>query len=187
MRSLWYIFHMPISAPLSVKSILPVEAISQQIFLIRGLKVMLDSDLAELYQVSTKSLNQAVKRNLRRFPSDFMFELTKKEFEDLRSQFVTSSSGGRRYLPYVFTEHGVAMLASVLKSDRAVEMSILIIRAFIKLREILASNKDLAHKIEELERDQRMQNKHINSIYKIIERFLEEPIKSRGPMGFERK
>jgi hypothetical protein len=135
----------------------PVELIERRIYLIRGQKVMLDSDLAELYQVTTGNLNLAVRRNLDRFPEDFMFQLTREEFENLRLQFATSSSGygGRRYLPYAFTEHGVAMLSSVLNSPRAVQMNILIIRAFIKLREVLATHKDLARAIEKLEATQK--------------------------------
>ena len=118
---------------------------------------MLDSDLAELYQVTTGNLNLAVRRNLDRFPEDFMFQLTKEEFENLRLQFATSSSayGGRRSLPYAFTEHGVAMLSSVLNSPRAIQLNILIIRAFVRLRELLATHKDLAQKIEKLEATQK--------------------------------
>ena len=131
----------------------PVEVIERRIYLIRGLKVMIDADLAALYQVLTKNLNKAVARNKERFPEDFMFQLTKEEAESLRFQIGTSntSRGGRRYLPYVFSEHGVAMLSSVLNSKRAVQMNIVIIRAFIKLREVLATQKDLARKIDDLE------------------------------------
>jgi phage regulator Rha-like protein len=117
---------------------------------------MLSPDLAELYQVQTRALVQAVKRNLRRFPDDFMFQLTDEEYADLKSQIVISSWGGaRRANPYAFTEHGVAMLSAVLKSERAVKMSILIVRAFVKLRELLASNKEMARRIEELEATQK--------------------------------
>ena len=132
---------------------------------------MLDSDLAELYQVTTGNLNLAVRRNGARFPEDFMFQLTQEEFENLRLQFATSSSGygGRRYLPYAFTEHGVAMLSSVLNSDRAVQMSILIVRAFVKLRELLATHKDLAAKIEKLETGQRDHAIAIGLVAKDIE------------------
>ena len=131
----------------------PVELIERRIYIIRGQKVMLDSDLAEIYQVLTKVLNQAARRNIERFPEDFMFQLSKEEIANLRSQIVTSSSGygGQRYLPYAFTEHGVAMLSSVLKSKRAVQMNIVIIRAFVKLREMLGTHKDLAHKMEQVE------------------------------------
>jgi hypothetical protein len=123
--------------------LVPEELIERRIYLIRGRKVMLDADLATLYQVATKALNQAVRRNSERFPEDFMFQLTPEEAEALRSQFVTSNigRGGRRYLPYVFTEHGVGMLSSVLSSPRAVQMNIQIIRAFIRMREILATSQ----------------------------------------------
>lgn len=135
--------------PQKLSSFVPAELIERKIYLIRGHKVMLDSDLADLYEVLTKNLNLAVRRNRERFPEDFMFQLTKEEAESLRLQFATSKTGrgGRRTLPYAFTEHGVAMLSSVLKSQRAVQMNILVVRAFIKLREVLASHKDLARKI----------------------------------------
>jgi hypothetical protein len=121
----------------------PVEVIERNIYLVRSQKVMLDADLARLYQVSTKALNQAVKRNVDRFPLDFMFRLVPDEARNLRSQPVTSRSehGGSRYLPFVFTEHGVAMLSSVLKSKNAVQMNILIVRAFVKLREMFSTHK----------------------------------------------
>ncbi len=128
----------------------PVESL---IRVIRGQKVIPDADLAALYEVETRTLNQAVRRNLERFPEDFMFQLTAEEAEDLRSHFVISKAGrgGRRYRPYVFTEHGVLMLSSVLKSQRAVQMNIFIARAFVRLREMIAANKDLAARIEKLE------------------------------------
>lgn len=131
---------------------MPVELIARRIYLVRGQRVMLDSDLAELYQVTTKALNQAVRRNSRRFPDDFLFQLTEEEAAALRSQSVTSNQGrgGRRYLPYAFTELGVAMLSSVLNSERAVQMNIVIMRAFVKLREVLAANKTLARRVEQL-------------------------------------
>ena len=129
------------------------QSIAAKIYYIRGQKVMLDSDLAELYDVETKVLNQAVKRNLHRFPEDFMFQLSENEYVSiLRSQFVTSNiKGGRRYLPYVFTEHGTVMLASILNSERAIYVSLQIVRIFVKLRQILETNKELAQKIEQLE------------------------------------
>jgi len=135
-------------------SLTVIEGIEEKIFLIRGQKVMLDSDLAEVYQVETKVLNQAVKRNLHRFPEDFMFQLTEDETESLRSQIVTSNKGrgGRRYLPYAFTEHGAVMLASVLNSPTAIEASIKVVRAFVKMRSILMLHQDLADRIEELEK-----------------------------------
>jgi hypothetical protein len=135
----------------SLASARPVESF---IRVIRGQKVMLDTDLAALYEVETRIPNQAVRRNLDRFPEDFMFQLSAGETESLRSQFVISNvgRGGRRYLPYAFSEHGVVMLSSVLRSQRAVQMNIFIARAFVRLREIIASNKDLAARIERLER-----------------------------------
>ena len=126
----------------------PTEEITGKIYLIRGQKVIMDRDLAEMYAVETKVLKQAVKRNIRRFPSDFMFELTKEEFQNLRSQFVTSSWGGPRYIPMVFTEQGVAMLSSVLHSESAIQVNIQIMRAFIQLRSMLATHEDLKRKIE---------------------------------------
>ena len=148
---------------------------------------MLDSDLARMYQVPTKVLNQAVRRNLDRFPDDFMFQLTVEEDESLRSQFVTSKigRGGRRLPPYVFTEHGVAMLSSVLRSKRAVRLNILIIRAFVRLREYLATHKDLARKLKDVERTQQEHGAHIQQIYGYIQRLLEpcpQPPKRR--IGF---
>ena len=136
---------------------MPVELVERRIYLIRGQKVMLDADLAELYQVETRALIQAVKRNIDRFPEDFMFQLTQEEGESLRSQIVISNvgRGGRRYLPYAFTEHGVGMLSAVLNSDRAVQMSIVIVRAFVRMRELLATHKDLARRIEQLEARQK--------------------------------
>ena len=135
----------------------PVELIERRIYVIRGQKVMLDADLAELYQAPTKRLNEAVRRNAARFPEDFMFQLTHEESDCLRSQFATSKEGrgGRRYLPYAFTEQGVAMLSSVLNSDRAVMVNITIMRAFVRLRELLATHRDLADKIEQLETTQK--------------------------------
>ncbi|MDH4027545.1 MAG: ORF6N domain-containing protein [Nitrospirota bacterium] len=131
------------------------EAIEGKIYMIREHKVMLDSDLAELYKVPTKVLLQAVRRNAVRFPSDFMFQLNNQEVTALRSQIVTSKAGkgGRRYLPYVFTEQGVAMLSSVLKSERAIQVNIAIMRSFVKIREMLSTHKDLARKLEEMEKE----------------------------------
>jgi len=129
--------------------IVPNEIILKKIFLIRGEKVMLDRDLAELYGVPTKSLKQAVRRNMGRFPEDFMFELTKKEFDNLRSQSVTSSHGGSRYLPMVFTEQGIAMLSSVLNSDKAIQMNIQIIRIFTKIRRLVLENNDLKKELDD--------------------------------------
>lgn len=160
---------------------------------------MIDSDLAELYQVDTKQLNQAVKRNKDRFPEDFCFRLTQEETANLKSQFVTSSlsfvnrsqivTGSQkhrdpRFKPYVFTEHGVAMLSSVLRSKRAVQMNIFIIRAFVKLREMLATHKDLAHKLEELERRQNEQGDQLRSVYSIVKQLIDKPVKESKTIGF---
>ena len=148
---------------------------------------MLDSDLADLYQVPTKVLNQSVRRNRDRFPADFMLELTDGEAAALRSQFVTLEKGrGRysKYAPYAFTEHGVAMLSSVLHSKRAVQMNILIIRAFVRLREVLATHKDLARKMEDLERQQKDHGAKINAVYEIIKRLIAAPSKPQRTIGF---
>jgi len=134
------------------KALIPYETIEQKIYLIRGKKIMLDMDLALLYGVETKAMNRAVKRNMDRFPMDFMFQLNAQEFENLRYQFGTSSYGGRRYLPYVFTEQGVAMLSGILNSKRAIEVNVQIIRTFVKLREMIISNKELRIKMEDMER-----------------------------------
>lgn len=134
------------------QQLIPTELIEQRILLIRGQKVMLSIDLAELYQVEHRALMQAVKRNRERFPEDFMFQVTAEEFQNLKSHFVTSSWGGIRKRPHAFTEQGVAMLSSVLRSKRAVQVNIAIMRAFVRLRELLATHKDLARKLEELEK-----------------------------------
>jgi len=135
-----------------MKSLIPAELLEQKIMFIRGHKVMLDMDLAVLYGVGTRDLNKAVSRNLERFPDDFMFRLNKKEFGNLMFQFGTSSWGGTRKMPHAFTEHGILMLSSVLKSSRAVQVNIQIMRAFVKLRELLNTHKELARKLEELEK-----------------------------------
>ena len=136
-----------------MNSIVPVELIEKKIYLVRGQKVMLGSDLAELYEVETRALVQAVKRNIGRFPPDFMFQLNNQEVTSLRSQIVISKSGkgGRRYIPYVFTEQGVAMLSSVLNNERAILVNIAIMRAFVKLRDMISSHKDMAKRLDELE------------------------------------
>ena len=159
--------------------------IERRIYVVRGRKVMLDSDLAELYQVETKVLNQAVLRNVKRFPSDFMFKLSLGEASNLKSQIVTSSWGGRRNLSYAFTELGVAMLSSVLRSDRAVQMNIFIMRAFVKLRELLTTHKDLAQKIATLEKEQGEQGKDIADISIALTKLLQEKRKLPSAIGFE--
>lgn len=159
--------------------------IEQKILFIRGEKVILDADLATLYGVETRTLTQAVKRNIDRFPADFMFQLTEKEQESLRSQFVISNAvgrGGRRYLPYAFTEQGVAMLSSVLKSQRAVKVNVEIMRAFVRLRRLLDSNDKLRHKLEELEQKY---DEQFNVVFKVIRQLMEptEP-KNKRSIGF---
>lgn len=161
---------------------LPLQVIEGKILLIRGYKVMLDSDLAALYGVETKVLVQAVKRNIARFPADFMFQLTNQEVAILRSQSVTSSQwGGRRYPPYVFTEQGVAMLSSVLGSERAIEVNIQIMRAFVQLREMIASNKDLAKKLDELEKKYDSQ---FRIVFDAIRQLMTPPETKRKKIGF---
>lgn len=170
-----------------MNGLVPVEIIEKKILLIRGEKVMLDSDLAGLYEVSVKVLNQAVKRNIGRFPEDFMFQLTKEENEFLRSQFVTLKKGRgehRKYLPYVFTEQGVAMLSSVLNSERAVKVNIEIMRAFVKLREMLASHKDLARKLNEMEKKYDVQFK---IVFDAIRQLMSPPEKHKRKVGFLRE
>ncbi len=164
------------------KALVPTERIERAILLIRGQKVLLDSDLAELYGVETKVLNQAVKRNLARFPADFMFQLPKGEFDNLKSQSVTSSWGGRRTPPYAFTEQGVAMLSSVLHSDRAVAVNIEIMRAFVRLREMLSSHTDLARRLDELEKKYDAQ---FRAVFDAIRQLMIPPeTPKKGRIGF---
>lgn len=165
-----------------MKQLIPSERIESKILLLRGKKVMLDRDLAALYGVETRKLNQQVKRNVKRFPEDFMFRLNKKEFEILKSHFVTSSWGGVRKLPYAFTEQGVAMLSSVLNSDRAIQVNIQIMRTFTKLREMLITHADLRRKIEAMERkyDQRFR-----IVFEALRSLLKPPTKKRKEIGFK--
>ena len=165
-------------------SLIPAQRIEQSIILLRDERIMLDSDLAELYGVETKVLLQAVKRNLDRFPDDFMFQLSKEEFDALRSQSVTSKTagrGGRRYPPYAFTEHGVAMLSSVLRSPRAVQVNIEIMRTFVRLRQMLASHKDLTRKLTALERKYDVQFK---IVFDAIRQLMAPPEKKKKRIGF---
>ena len=178
-----------------MKDLIPQEIIERKIYLVRGRKVILDSELAKLYGVPTKRLKEQVKRNIKRFPEDFMLELTMEEFEILRSQFATSRWGGERYLPYAFTEQGVAMLSSVLNSERAIEVNIAIMRAFVRLREILLTHKDLASKIAALElkyknHDMRFSeyDKHIMAIFEAIKKLMSpSPEKPRRMIGFKQE
>ncbi len=167
--------------------LVPVELIERRICLIRGQKVMLDSDLAELYGVTAGNLNLAVRRNAQRSPPDFMFQLTKEEAASLRFQIgmsKTQGRGGRRYLPYAFTEQGIAMLSSVLKSERAVLVNIAIMRTFVKLREIMTTHKDLAHQIEALERKYATHDEQIRVIFDAIRKLLEPPDAPKRRIGF---
>lgn len=170
-------------------SVIPLEVVERSIFVIRSHKVMVDADLARLYDVETKVLLQAVRRNAARFPSDFMFQLTASEHAHLRSQIVTSSSGhgGRRYLPYVFTEQGVAMLSSVLNSERAVQVNIAVIRTFVRLREMLSTNRALAAKLAALERKITGHDEAIQNLFDAIRAMLADPPGPRRPIGFNRE
>jgi len=166
-----------------METLIPVEMIERKIYLIRGHKVMLSADLAELYGVAPKVLIQAVKRNIERFPADFMFQLSNQEFVNLKSQIVTSSWGGiRRANPYAFTEQGIAMLSSVLKSERAVQVNIAIMRAFVKLREMIASHKDLAKRLDDLERKYDAQFK---VVFNAIRQLMTPPETKKRKIGFE--
>jgi phage regulator Rha-like protein len=165
-----------------------MERIERAILSIRGEKVMLDSDLAELYGVETKGLNQAVKRNIARFPADFMFQLTREEHDDLarlRSQIVTLKRGEhRKYLPYAFTEHGALMLANVLNSERATQTSVMVVRAFVRLRQMLASNAKLARKLAALENKYDAQFK---VVFDAIRQLMSPPAKPKREIGFHVK
>jgi phage regulator Rha-like protein len=164
---------------------IPVELIAAKIFEIRGKKVMFDKDLAQLYGVATKNLNKAVKRNIKRFPEDFMFQLVSEEVESLRFQNGTSKRGGSRYLPYVFTEQGVAMLSSVLNSERAIQVNILIMRAFTRLKEVLLTHKELALKIEKLENKYSKCDEKIQAIFDAIKHLLQpQPVEEKKIVGF---
>ncbi|MBU0604919.1 MAG: ORF6N domain-containing protein [Candidatus Omnitrophica bacterium] len=175
-----------------MNELVPHEVIENKIFLIRGHNVMMDKDLATLYGVPTKVLNQTVQRNLKRFPEDFMFQTTADEAivleklsPRLRSQFVTSKRGGARYLPYLFTEQGVAMLSSVLNSNRAIQVNIIIMRTFVKLREILSTHKELAHKLKELEGKIEKHDGEIQAIFEAIRQLMAPPPEPPKPkIGF---
>ncbi|MDD5092541.1 MAG: ORF6N domain-containing protein [Candidatus Wallbacteria bacterium] len=157
------------------KDAVPHLVIDGKIFVIRGKRVMLDRDLAELYGVETRTLNQAVKRNLKRFPGDFMFRLQDNEIESLISQIVIPNRGGTRFSPFAFTENGIAMLSTVLNSERAILVNIEIMRTFTKLREILATNKEVREKLEQLEARVDSHDKSISTIIDAIRRLLEQP------------
>jgi hypothetical protein len=166
---------------------IPDEIITSKIYLLRDKRVMLDEDLAELYNVTTGVLNQAVKRNLDRFPEDFMFQVTKEEFDNLIFQFGTSSWGGRRKLPYAFTEQGVAMLSGVLNSDRAIKVNIQIMRVFTKVREILMDNLSIRLEIEQIKKQLVNHDKNIELVFSYLDELIEkhENPKPRKAIGFK--
>ncbi|MFA4982278.1 MAG: ORF6N domain-containing protein [Candidatus Omnitrophota bacterium] len=170
-----------------MKELIPQEVIENKIYLMRGHKVMLSMHLAKLYEVEVKVLMQAVKRNIDRFPDDFMFQLSEEEYDILKSQFVTSSWGGaRRANPYAFTEQGVAMLSSVLNSKRTIQVNIAIMRAFVKLRQILSTHKELAHKLNELEKKIEKHDEDISSIFEAIRQLMApQPEKPKRRIGFQ--
>ena len=169
-----------------MKTLISAERVEKRILLIRGQKVMLDADLAKLYGVESRTLIQAVERNRERFPDDFMFQLSRIEFDALRSQTVISKKGrgGRRYLPYVFTEQGVAMLSSVLRSKRAVQVNVEIMRAFVRLRQMIASHKDLARRFDELERKYDAQ---FRVVFDAIRELMAPIAPPRRRIGFQRE
>lgn len=166
---------------------LPDEIISSKIYFIRDVKVMLDKDLAELYGVLTGNLNKAVKRNIKRFPEDFMFQLTKDEFENLKFQFGISSWGGTRSLPYAFTEQGVAMLSGILNSNRAINVNIQIMRIFTKIRDVLTDNLSVKLEIEEIKKKLESQDKNIELVFTYLDELIEkqENPKPRKLIGFK--
>ncbi len=164
--------------------LIPVENIRENIFMIRGFKVMLDRDLAKLYGVETAQLKRAVRRNIDRFPEDFMFILKNQEVRNLRCQIGTSNRGGLRYLPMAFTEQGVAMLSSVLNSKRAIDVNIAIMRAFVKMREILATNKEFSAKLEKMEEQLAEHDEQFKMVFEAIKQLLKEEDKPKRKIGF---
>jgi len=160
--------------------------ITNKIHVIRAQNVMLDSDLADLYEVDTKRLNEQVKRNIDRFPEDFMFQLDSKEWENLKSHFATSSWGGRRTLPYVFTEHGVLMLSSVLNSQRAIDVNIRIMRVYTKIKKILQGNSELLLRMEKLETVANRHDMQISQIFKLVKQLISNNDEPRERIGFKK-
>jgi len=167
--------------------VVPDEVVMNKIYVIRNQKVMLDKDLAELYQVTTGRLNEQVKRNLRRFPEDFMFQLTQSEFENLISQFAISSWGGTRKLPLVFTEQGVAMLSGILNSDRAIDVNIQIMRIFTRIRQMLTDNTELRLDIEKIKKKLDNQDKNMEIVFRYLDELIEkkEHPKPRTKIGYK--
>ena len=171
-----------------IHDLLSEQKILNFIYIIRGVKIMLDEDLANMYQVETKQLKRQVKRNIERFPKDFMFVITQKEFENLRSQFGTSNRGGTRYLPMAFTEQGVAMLSTVLNSKTAIDVNIRVIRVFSKLREYALTNKEILLQISKLEKELKMNSKDIENIFIVLKELIEKqtpPTKPKNKIGFK--
>jgi len=166
-----------------------IVTIQNKIYEVNGIKVMLDFDLAELYEVETRVLNQAIKRNIESFPEDFMFEMSKKEFENWRSQFVTSNSDnmGLRYMPFCFTEHGVLMLSSVLKSKRAVQVNIQIMRVYAKMRELLVTHKDILLKLEVLEKKVYKNEEDISIVFNHLKQLIAQPKTRKERIGFKKE
>lgn len=171
-----------------LQTLVAEQKILNHIYVIRGQKVMLDRDLAQMYGVETKVFNQSVKRNRERFPKDFMFSLSEKEWENLRSQFVTSSWGGARYRPNVFTEQGVAMLSSILNSKTAIEVNIRIIRVFTKLREYALTHADILRQLAQLEKDVKGHGRDIENIFAVLKELIEKQRTAppRNKIGFKR-
>ncbi len=165
-------------------TIIPRDRIEGSIYYIRGEKVMLDKDLSKLYGVTTGNLNKAVKRNIKRFPEEFMFQLSEKEFKNLKFQFGISSWGGTRKRPYAFTEQGVAMLSSVLNSERAIQVNIQIIQTFIRLRKMVATNRELREKAEQLEKNY---DKKFRIVFEVLKQLLEEDEKPKKLIGFKER
>lgn len=169
-----------------MSQLIPLERIQNKVFLLRGKKVLLDEDLAKLYGVKTKRLNEQIRRNRKRFPSDFMFQLSAKEAESLRSQFATSNTarGGRRYRPFAFTEQGVAMLSSVLNSERAIQVNIAIMRAFVRLREMVSTHRRLARKLKELEEKFADTDGKVQVLFEAIRELMDPSHALQKKMGF---
>ena len=176
-----------VAKKISTKTASPAPPIDDRILMLRGQKVMLDADLAELYGVTTARFNEQIRRNAERFPEDFMFQLSNQEVANLRSQFATSSSrtwGGRRYRPYVFTEHGALMAANVLNSSRAVEASVYVVRAFVRLREVLATNAELSKKLDSLEQKLSTHDQAITGLINAIRQLTAPPQTKKRGIGF---
>jgi len=171
--------HLPVKPPDIV--------VMEKIYVIRGEKVMLDHDLAELYGIETKQLKRAVRRNIDRFPEDFLFELSSEEFNDLRSQFGTSSWGGARYLSMAFSEHGVLMLSSVLNSKRAIKVNIQIMRVYVHIREMILTHKDLLQQMDSLDKKVAKQDEKIALVFQYLKKFIDVQEKPKKRVGYKRK